>query len=166
MSAASDVYKRQEETYSFEDCKRPTAYCLHGVAIELMPTGMVEIWASDLDVNSADQCPDSEVQLYLWHSSLGISQPTTTAEVEALADNLVLTCNNLGNQEVQLYVMDAAGNYDYCTAYVNIQDNNNGCPASVEETQVALVSGEIRSWKGDAVAVSYTHLTLPTTPYV
>ena len=71
--------------------------------------------------------------------------------MEALADNLVLTCNDLGSQEVLLYVMDAAGNYDYCAGYVNVQDNNNGCPVSVGETQVALISGEVRSWKGDAV---------------
>jgi len=115
-----------------------------------MSTGRVAVWASDLDVNSFDQCPDSELQLALWHSSLG-DVPTTSETVAALPTSITFTCEHVGSQEVYLYAIDAAGNYDYCKTYVIVQDNNNACIASVEESQLALVSGQVMSWKGDAV---------------
>ena len=44
-------------TVTVKDCKKPTPYCKHGVIIEIMQTGMVEVWASDLDAGSFDNCP-------------------------------------------------------------------------------------------------------------
>ena len=55
-------------TYDFDinDCKFPTPYCKDGVVLELMQINdpnnttfepMVELWASDLDLGSFDNCP-------------------------------------------------------------------------------------------------------------
>jgi len=41
----------------FVDCKKPVPYCLHGVAVELMSdAGTIQIWASDIDAGSTDNC--------------------------------------------------------------------------------------------------------------
>ncbi len=140
----------EEEIEEVVDCSKFPAYCYHGLAIELMPMGMVETWASDISVNDFSQCPD--YQLGLWHESMPMKQPTTLAEVRALPTNLVFTCATLGNQEVQLYITDPEGNWNFCETYINVQDNNKGCVAtqSTDATN-ALLGGQVNTWKGDAV---------------
>ncbi len=146
---------KEEVTYEFIDCKQPTAYCLHGISVDLMPTGMVPIWAEDLDVNSADNCPNAEIQFRMWHNSLAVNPPTNAAEVLALPANIIFTCAHLGTQEVQMYVIDQSNNWDFCTGYINIQDNNDACPTeeSIDPTDntMATIAGKVYSWKGEAI---------------
>ncbi len=101
-------------TVTVKDCKKPTPYCKNGVIIEIMQTGMVEVWASDLDAGSFDNCP-----------------PTATPKLSFSANvadiSNVYTCDDLGTQEVELWVTDAAGNQDFCTTFVVIQDNMGAC---------------------------------------
>ena len=40
------------------------------------------------------------------------------------------------------------------------------CPLCSKFAHVALIEAHAAQCSGDATAVSYTHLTLPTTPYV
>jgi hypothetical protein len=40
-----------------KDCKLPTPYCVDGLVIEIMQTGMIDIWAVDFDAGSFDNCP-------------------------------------------------------------------------------------------------------------
>ena len=140
----------EEEIVEEVDCSQLPAYCYHGLAIELMPIGMVETWASDISVNDFSKCPD--YQLGLWHESMPMKQPTTLAEVRALPTNLVFTCATLGNQEVQLYITDPEGNWNFCETYINVQDNNIACVESQNtDAQNALLGGQVSTWKGDAV---------------
>ena len=135
-----------EEEYN---CDLPT-YCHHGLAIELMPVGMVQIWASDISVNDFGPCPAT--QLALWHPSLGIKMPTQLADIQALPSQLVFTCEHLGDQDVQLYIIDEAGNWNFCSTFINVQDNNKGCQEnSTREEDMAILGGQINTWKGDAV---------------
>ena len=45
-------------TVTVLDCKLPTPYCVEGLVIALMNTNppMVDVWASDLDAGSFDNC--------------------------------------------------------------------------------------------------------------
>ena len=52
--------------FDIKDCKLPTPYCKDGLVLELMAINdpnnttfepMVEIWASDFDAGSYDNCP-------------------------------------------------------------------------------------------------------------
>jgi len=52
---------------------------------------------------------------------------TTAEEVLALGSDVVFTCDDLGFPNVELYVVDQAGNFDYCTTYALIEDNNAIC---------------------------------------
>ena len=104
-------------TVTVEDCKKPTPYCKNGLVIEIMQTGMVEVWALDLDNGSFDNCP-------------GALQYSFSADVTETS--ITFTCDDLGLNEVELWITDAAGNQDFCITSVFVQDNMGACslPAS------------------------------------
>ena len=138
--------------YDFIDCKQPTAYALHGINISLMATGMVDIWASDLNLNSFDNCThEQDLRFGLWHPTISGSAPTTAEEVLQLDGNLIFNCSHIGTQEVRLYVIDQDGNWDYATTYIIVQDNIGGCQGASSDENEVMVSGTIIDWKGNTV---------------
>ncbi|MBR9920014.1 MAG: HYR domain-containing protein [Bacteroidetes bacterium] len=94
------------------DCKLPTPYCENGIVVEIMQTGMIEVWASDLDLGSFDNCP----------GDLLFSFSPDTDDV-----GVVYTCDDIGQQPVEVWVTDVAGNQDFCETYVVVQDNMGNC---------------------------------------
>ena len=107
-----------ETTVKVVDCKKPTPYCKNGLIVELMVVdpAMVEVWASDLDANSFDNCP----------GSLIFSFSANTNDL-----SIVFDCDDVGSQQVDIWVTDAAGNQDFCTTAINIQANMNQCDDSL-----------------------------------
>ncbi|MBK8490848.1 MAG: T9SS type A sorting domain-containing protein [Saprospirales bacterium] len=103
----------QTITVVVEDCKKPTAYCVNGLVIEIMQTGMVEAWASDFDAGSYDNC--------------GPVQLSFSPDVNDI--NHIYTCDDLGQQVVTMWVTDESGNQDYCETFLIVQDNMNACNA-------------------------------------
>jgi hypothetical protein len=119
--------------FCVEDCKFPTPYCKDGVVLELMAINdpnnttfepMVELWASDLDLGSFDNCPGG-VQLSF---SANVNNIGTT-----------YNCDNVGENLVQLWVTDAAGNQDFCETFVIIQANQGQCTGGDDP----LVAGNV-----------------------
>ncbi|MEO6189611.1 MAG: cohesin domain-containing protein [Saprospiraceae bacterium] len=113
----------RERNFTILSCKAPTPYCLVGVAIDLMPmdtngdgkvdTGMICVWASDVDNGSYQACGNRIV--------LSFSRDT-------LIKSLCFNCSTLGQQNVTLWVTDATtGLQASCNTFVEIQDNNNAC---------------------------------------
>ncbi len=94
------------------DCKKPTPYCVEGLVIEIMQTGMVQTWASDFDAGSFDNCP----------GDLKLSFSPDVNDV-----GITFTCDDLGQQPIELWVTDAAGNQDFCATYIEVQDNMGAC---------------------------------------
>ncbi len=136
-----------EKSYTFKDCYKPTPYCLDGLALELGSNKEVAIWATDFDVNSSDNCTIKDnLDFRMWHSSLPVEAPTTIAGVLALPTSVSLNCDYIGNQPVNVYVIDEAGNYDFCVTYMQVQDNMGVCPASG-----GMVAGRIYTEFGAAV---------------
>ena len=97
----------------------PTPYCLDGVVIALMPIdnnldgqadeGMVEVWASDLDKGSYHSCGNI---------------PLTFSFSKYINDrSRVFTCDDLGVNEVEIWVTDTAGNQNLCHTHIDIQNN-------------------------------------------
>ena len=136
------------EDIKFWDCKKPTPYVLNGVAVELMPTGMVQVWATDLNQNSFDNCTDqSKLDFRIWADFLG-EAPTTRLGVENLGKVITFDCNRVGTNIVYIYVMDEEGNFDYAQTYVIVQDNMNAC-TNVEAG--GMVAGTIVNPQGENV---------------
>ncbi len=102
-------------TITVKDCKKPTPYCKNGLVIEIMQTGMVDVWAADFNAGSFDNCP-------------GTLKLSFSPDVNDIGHTF--TCDDLGQQTVQIWVTDAAGNQDYCETFVIIQDNMGACSNS------------------------------------
>jgi hypothetical protein len=118
-----------EYTFTVRDCKAPTAVCINGLSVNIMPTGMITLWASDFLHFTEDNCtPGSQIKL-------GLRKCFTTGNgFPVNADGtpqqtVTYDCTEIGIQCVELWAMDAAGNADNCLTYVLIQDNLGFCPA-------------------------------------
>jgi hypothetical protein len=101
----------------------PTPYCLTGAIIDLMPVdddkdgvpdrGMIEVWASDLNKGSFHKCPGQKL---VFSFSKDQNDRVKT-----------FTCDELGDNEVEIWVTDTLGNQDFCKTTIQIQ-NNLGIP--------------------------------------
>ena len=105
-----------------EENGAPTPYCVGGLTIELSPVdtdgdgqtdnGYVEIWASDFDAGSFDNCGG--------FVTLSLSpDPTDT--------NQGYTCADVGANAVNLYVTDQDGNQDFCQTLLFVESVPNVC---------------------------------------
>ena len=130
-----------------KDSKKPTPYCLSEITTVIMEEdGSVEIWASDFNAGSYDNCSPNPNLKYSFSSNINEkSHEFTCAEMITSTTRF----------ELKIYVTDDAGNQDYCTTHINIQDNNNTCGLDNitnegEETRVA-VSGNITTESLEAI---------------
>jgi len=121
-----------EYTFIVKDCKAPTVVCLNGLAVNIMPTGMIAIWASDFLQYTEDNCtPVSKLSIAIRRVGQADGQGNTTG-FPRNADgspqtSVTFTCLDLGTQEVELWSIDLAGNADFCQTYIIIQDNLGSC---------------------------------------
>ncbi|MEM6321287.1 MAG: T9SS type A sorting domain-containing protein [Bacteroidota bacterium] len=138
------------EPVKFWDCKKPTPYLLNGIAIEIMETGMIEVWASDLNQGTFDNCTDqANIDLRIWHRKLG-PQPTDKLGVLNLPKVLEFTCLEVGTQNVHIYAIDEEQNWDFAITYVIVQDNMQTC-LGFENNGNRMVAGTIQNANGVAV---------------
>ena len=138
--------------YHFTECKKPTPYVLNGIAIELGQTsGTVDIWATDFDQGSYDNCTEKEnLRFRMWHVSLGIGPPETLEGVlDSLPTAITFNCNYLGTQIVYIYVIDESDNFDYVATFVQIQDNMRLCDSGGDNDN--MVAGDIVNMKGESI---------------
>jgi hypothetical protein len=115
-----------------EDCKLPTPYC-QDLIIEIMQTGMVEVWAEDFDAGSFDNC--------------GPVDPSFSA-TDPDQDGLMLTCDDLGINSIEVYFHDIYGNVDFCVIELLVQDNMGACGNNL----TAAIGGTITNEDEEAVA--------------
>lgn len=119
-----------------KDNKNPTPVCLP-ISVSLGQQGKVEVWASDLDLHSFDNCHPSEKLKFSFSPDINDNVKT-------------FTCSDLPNGikqqfEVNLYVWDNDGNYDYCTTYISVKDALDVCPN--QSGNLASISGMIMNHK-------------------
>ncbi len=130
-----------EKTFEIRDCKPPVVACAN-VNINLMVGGMATLWASDFFLYGDDNCtPDPILEQKLAviraDENPGNQFPTD------LPQSIVVTCADQGTLvPVQVWLQDAAGNADFCIAYVDVQANIVGCPNGTSATVAgALATG-------------------------
>ncbi len=118
-----------------KDAKKPTPVCHHGISVDLMQVGkngMVVMDAKVFDAGSFDNC-------------------TAVADLDIRIEPTTFTCKNIGQNLVKLFVKDKAGNEDFCTTYIDIQDNMGACKDSTTSNTTATIAGDIKTEKGDGV---------------
>ena len=140
----------------FWDCKKPTPYVLNGIAVDLGETGTIQVWATDLNQNSFDNCTDqSKLEFKIWADFLG-DAPTDDADVAALDKVISFDCDRVGTNVIYIYVIDEEGNWDFAQTYAIIQDNMSVCD---NDPQGGMVAGRIVNPNGEnveAVNISVT----------
>ena len=115
-----------EYTFVVKDCKAPTVVCLNGLSVNIMPTQMISIWASDFLQHLDDNCtPTNQLKLGIRRKGDGIGFPTNPDGTPQTVVNF--TCADIGTQFVELWGLDLAGNADYCETYLLVQDNQGFC---------------------------------------
>lgn len=137
------------EIHDFEvkDAKLPTPICLFGIATVVMPSsGAVTIWATDFEEGSSyDNCTAYDDLKFSFSPDVNF-------------DSLIIDCADIpadGLVPISIYVTDEAGNQDFCSTFVSMQDPNGICLSGdpiiagaieneyqelVEEVTVSLVS--------------------------
>ncbi|MBK7336504.1 MAG: hypothetical protein IPJ00_10150 [Saprospirales bacterium] len=91
---------------------------------------MIEVWATDLDAGSFDNCGDVILSF--------------SPDVNDI--NVIYTCDDLGQNAVQLWVTDIYGNQDYCETFIVVQDNLNFCSGVP-----VVIAGEVSTEDAEAV---------------
>ncbi len=132
------------------DCKAPTPYCVGGLVVELMSDGngggMVELWASDFNAGSFDNCTaTADLNVLASLSDDGIANATA---------NISFDCSNVGPNGVYLFIQDEAGNVDRCLTTVFIESVNNVCNGPDELT----IAGTLATENGAALATATVSL--------
>ncbi len=119
--------------FEVRNCKLPTPYCINGLSTALVPM--------DLDDNGT---PDAEMVMLTpdffdggsYHPCGYAVQLSFSADVNDTL--LVFDCDNIGNNEVQLWVTDINGNQDFCRTFIQVDDNNNVSICDPTSMRVAI----------------------------
>ncbi len=137
------------------DKKAPTPYCISvsTAVMDMGPDGNpgVEIWASDFNIGSYDNCTAVEDLLYSFSGTDYV--PNKTFGCEDVANSPV---------EVQMYVWDEKGNNDFCSVFLTIIDNQGLCEDGGSRPDVA---GDILTEEGIAVSNVETTLSAAIAEY-
>ena len=138
-----------KKEYEFKDCKKPTPYVLHGLAIEIMQTGSIQLWASDLNQGSYDNCTVKDKLKYRLFKGDPVDGPQNIDDILALDENVTFECPIFGLQSVSFYVIDECNNWDVVGTYVSVQTNNGACSDSPDD--MGRVAGKITNALGENV---------------
>jgi hypothetical protein len=107
-------------TVTVRDCKQPTPIC-HHLVIDLMVTGMVNINAVTFNAGSYDNCtprPDLTYRI----ERTPFTTPGTVPPGSA-GSFATFTCDDLGLNDVRIWVGDEDGNWDFCETTLIVQNN-------------------------------------------
>ncbi len=111
--------------FTVVNCKPPTAYCIDGLSIALIPMDLDE----DGEIDTEMACLFSDqIDAGSFHSCGYDVDVSFSADVDD--DKLVFDCFDIGDNEVTLWVTDENGNTSICNTTIEVQDNNDvdGCP--------------------------------------
>ncbi|MBK8923591.1 MAG: HYR domain-containing protein [Saprospirales bacterium] len=131
-----------EYTFVVKDCKKPTVVCINGLSVNIMPTKMITLWASDFLQYTEDNCtPSNLLKIGIRKSGTGTGFPLNPDGTPQTS--VTFTCDELGTQLVELWSIDLALNADFCETYVIVQDNMGACgPAGSNATVAGALKTE------------------------
>jgi len=123
------------------DCKNPTPYCLGSLTMVLDEKGTAEVWASEYNLGSTDNCTNSddlEVS-FSEHDFVSVLQFTCDDIPNGISETILL----------DVWYIDESGNAEFCTVDLILQDNISGqCPDNMPDD---LIEGRIQDSRGDFV---------------
>jgi len=122
------------------DITPPTVTCLNGLSVNVMPSGVIQVWASDFLSSVSDNItPSGEIKIAIRKAGTGIGFPEDTFGNPN--QNVNFNCSQLGINAVELWAKDLAGNADHCLANLIVQDNMLFCTTEYDSVQVCVTWG-------------------------
>ncbi len=104
-----------------KDCAPPTLFCVNGLSVNIMQTGMITLWATDFLLKTFDNCtPQSQIKIRIRKKGTGSGFPQNSASV-------TFDCTELGTQIVEIWASDGYGNATYCETFIDVQDPFGDC---------------------------------------
>jgi len=125
---------------TFLETKVPTPVCRNGLVAEIdSHLKEVTIWALDFESGSSfDNCtPYEELQFSFSENVNEISR--------------TFNCDQIGVNEIEIWVTDENGNQDFCITSLEIQDNLNACDSGTGTGAKAIIGGRVMSQNGAAI---------------
>ena len=135
------------QDFEVKDCKKPSPYCRSSVTTVVMPNnGMIDIWASDFNLYSTDNCTPDEDLRYSFSRS--------TSDTRR-----VFSCDDIINGEevfipLTMYVTDNEGNFDFCEVAIIIQDGIDNVCDSTSTTGSLSVTGSVSIHSGGLLSTT------------
>lgn len=140
-------YSYDQIMVTVEDTKKPTPYLTDNLVVEIMQTGMTQpIDVNDFDIGSFDNCTD-----------VTLSYSPDVADTEQQ-----FTCDDLGDNTLEIWVTDGYGNQDFATVTLTVQDNMDACvqaPMTVAGTLITENGETIEGATVDVNAGEYQQTT-------
>jgi HYR domain len=137
-----------------KDCKAPTVVCLNGLSVNIMPTGMIQMWATDFLQYAEDNYTQTQYLKYaIRKCGQGAGFPVDGNNNPIT--NVTFNCSELGTQCVELWAIDLAGNADYCETYIIVQDNAGNCAVG----STVNVSGALKTAGADGIEEGNVNIT-------
>lgn len=159
--------------FTVKDCKKPTPYCISDITTVIMPSsGTVEIWAVDFDLGASDNCPGNLLFTFDCerpnpgklangenHYFKGNGILATQAEYlagnaqywlhDARTSGKLFDCDDVGVNNLNVCVTDAAGNQDFCSVVLQIQANPPACQ------NFSRIAGNVSTESNEMVPETY-----------
>lgn len=136
------------------DDTAPTPYCIYGLSVALMgidadndgenEEGMIEVWASDLDKGSFASCNSNSPLTFSFSSDINDTNKT-------------FTCDDVGRNDVEIWVTDEYGRQNYCNTYIRVQNNTANIPDCEDSDDFSLISGHVSSHYGKPMGYMEIH---------
>ncbi len=129
-----------EYNFTIRDRKPPTVFCIQSLSVNILPTGMITLWATDFLQFAEDNCtPTQFLQYAIRKGNTGTSFPTDgNGDPQT---TISFDCSELGTQQVQMWCRDRSGNATFCMSSILIQDNSGNC----DEPDPVILGGFVRT---------------------
>lgn len=133
-----------ESLFTVSLTKAPTPFAID-VSTVLMTTGMVTIWASDMDNKSEGACGKDDVKVAIVRAGGGFANAS---------QSITFTCQDFVNGPrvaLDFYAYQVFGGdtlRDFTTVFVTLQDNSGACDnfqGNNNNTQSAFITGSVRT---------------------
>ena len=136
------------------DGKKPTPVCIVLYTAVMPTTGSVEIWATDFESGSSfDNCTAHEDLNHYILPGDATLPASDDPDISDLPTNITFNCDQLGYQNVYVFVEDESGSWDYCLTQVWINDSQCSCPNNPDcgGTAQPMIQGYIETEMHDMV---------------
>jgi hypothetical protein len=115
-----------ESSFELKDCAPPVVTCLGNLSVNIMPTGLIQLWASNFVQSASDNITPSN-QLVFAVRLPGMDSGFPLDDQGNPQGYVTFNCCHVGTRAVELWVRDQNGLVSSCNTYIIIQDNFSNC---------------------------------------